>query len=148
MSKTPEELIPALRQYLHNDGSGFVAAYDKEEVDRIFAALKSRVAELDPTPDRVRFYYMHDCHAFESISGSSIDEILAKADKIESVSSYGMLCPAIVLAAGVELRRVGPCVHAGASTAPKDKWEEGKAAWRKAVEGDPDITRLLASVSL
>lgn len=40
MSKTPEELIPALRQYLHNDGSDFVAGYDIAEVNRIFAALK------------------------------------------------------------------------------------------------------------
>lgn len=42
MSKTPEELIPALRQYLHNDGSDFVAGYDIEVVNRRFSALKKK----------------------------------------------------------------------------------------------------------
>ena len=50
MSKTPEELVPALRQYLHNDGSDFVAAYDMAEVNRLFAALKARVVELEESP--------------------------------------------------------------------------------------------------
>lgn len=46
MSKTPEELIPALRQYLHNDGSYFVTGYDIEVVNRRFAALKKKSERL------------------------------------------------------------------------------------------------------
>jgi hypothetical protein len=40
-----QELVPYLRQYLHNDGSGLVFAYEKAGVDRLVALLQSRVAE-------------------------------------------------------------------------------------------------------
>ena len=39
MNKTHDLLIPALRQYKHNDGEGFVVAYDKQTVDRIVDKL-------------------------------------------------------------------------------------------------------------
>ena len=39
-----KELIPAIRQYKHNDGSeGFVIAYDKEETEKAFTRLKSDI---------------------------------------------------------------------------------------------------------
>lgn len=34
-----EILLPALRQYQHNDGIGFVAGYDREEVHTIVSNL-------------------------------------------------------------------------------------------------------------
>ena len=37
--KEPDPLLPALRQYSHNHGEGFVFGYDKEETDRIVAGL-------------------------------------------------------------------------------------------------------------
>lgn len=37
------ELVKCLRQYMHNDGSGFVAAYEKAGVDRLVATLESKV---------------------------------------------------------------------------------------------------------
>ena len=36
-----EVLTPALRQYLHNDGSGLVAGYDLELTQRIVSALQA-----------------------------------------------------------------------------------------------------------
>jgi hypothetical protein len=44
MSKTPNDLLPFLRQYMHADGSGPVAAYEKIGVDKYFAAVEK---ELD-----------------------------------------------------------------------------------------------------
>ncbi len=39
-----DELIKAIRQYKHNDGSsGFVIAYDKGETEKVIAELKSQV---------------------------------------------------------------------------------------------------------
>ena len=39
-----KELIPAIRQYKHNDGSeGFVIAYDKEETEKVFTRLGSDI---------------------------------------------------------------------------------------------------------
>lgn len=47
MTNKPNCLTKALRQYQHNDGSGFVFGYDIETVDRIIAADKARIAELE-----------------------------------------------------------------------------------------------------
>jgi len=33
--KTPEILLPALRQYQHNDGSGLLAGFDHDETSRL-----------------------------------------------------------------------------------------------------------------
>lgn len=41
-----ELLIPALRQYLHNDGSGFVAGYDREDVDLLVKQLQDENVRL------------------------------------------------------------------------------------------------------
>ena len=39
-----KELIPAIRQYKHNDGSeDFVIAYDKEETEKAFTRLGSDI---------------------------------------------------------------------------------------------------------
>lgn len=41
-----ELLIPALRQYRHNNGDGFVFGYDKSETDRTVSALIKERDEL------------------------------------------------------------------------------------------------------
>ncbi len=33
--KTPEILLPALRQYRHNDGSGLLAGFDHDETSKL-----------------------------------------------------------------------------------------------------------------
>ncbi|MBL4795833.1 MAG: hypothetical protein JKY50_00310 [Oleispira sp.] len=39
-----KELIPAVRQYKHNDGSeGFVMAYDKDETEKLVTELNSQI---------------------------------------------------------------------------------------------------------
>ncbi len=35
-----KELVTAIRQYRHNDGTGLLIAYDKEEIERIFLEVK------------------------------------------------------------------------------------------------------------
>lgn len=40
--KTPEILIPALRQYQHNDCSGLLAGFDYDETVKIIAILNKR----------------------------------------------------------------------------------------------------------
>lgn len=52
------EMVAALRQYRHNDGGGFVFAYDKEQTDRIVTGLVKALEpfakcarELDGSPE-------------------------------------------------------------------------------------------------
>ena len=45
--KTPDVLIPALRQYQHNDCSGLLAGYDYFETNKIVLSLQKRIAELE-----------------------------------------------------------------------------------------------------
>jgi hypothetical protein len=45
--KTPEILIPALRQYKHNDNSGeFIVGYDCEVVEQVFIDLQMQILDL------------------------------------------------------------------------------------------------------
>ena len=45
--KTPKLLIPAIRQYKHNDGSeGFVIAYDKALTQQIIWDLQNEIIDL------------------------------------------------------------------------------------------------------
>ncbi len=45
--KTPELLIPALRQYKHNTGEdGFVVGYDKKETNQIVSDLQNQIIDL------------------------------------------------------------------------------------------------------
>jgi hypothetical protein len=48
---TPEPLIPAIRQYKHNDGSdGFVIAFDEKLTVAAFAQLEQRLELLSASP--------------------------------------------------------------------------------------------------
>ena len=45
--KTPDILVPASRQYKHNDGSeGFVIAYDEKLTQQIIWDLKNEIIDL------------------------------------------------------------------------------------------------------
>ncbi len=97
--------------------------------------------------DGVRFYFMHDNHTFTRLKGDTLDEVLAHADAVEAGEhgSYGMLCPAKILHGKKDVRSVGPTVHARGSRDPKDHWNAGKVEWRKALEADADVMRLMPS---
>jgi len=43
---TPQILIPALRQYKHNDNSGFVAGYEVEATEQIVTDLQMQIIDL------------------------------------------------------------------------------------------------------
>jgi len=96
-----------------------------------------------PIPDEMSIWYMHDNHMFSRLYGITLDEILDNADLIENKSSYGMLCSVILQCKSKEVRRVGECVHSHGKD--KKSWEEGKITWRKAMEEDPDVMRLLGT---
>ena len=61
--KTPDILIAALRQYQHNDCSGFVAGFDYDETVGIVRAIEAQrdelLAALKPILERVRDF--EDC---------------------------------------------------------------------------------------
>lgn len=105
-----------------------------------------RYVPADLPPGEVRFYFMHDNHTFTRLKGETLDDVLAHADAVEAGprGSYGMLCPAILLRGGKECRRVGPAAHARGSKDPKDEWDAAKAAWRQAMEADPDVCRIMS----
>lgn len=100
-----------------------------------------RYIPAEPRGDRISIWYMRDCHLFSKIEGKSIEEILKKADEVESKNSYGMLCPVIVSHGEKELRRVGPCVHSHGKD--KKEWNEGKKKWKESIEKDGEIMELI-----
>ena len=51
---TPNVLIPALRQYQHNDCSGLLAGFDYEETINIVKYLQSNIYLLTVDCDRLR----------------------------------------------------------------------------------------------
>ena len=46
LGNTARLLLPALRQYMHNDGSGLLAGYDLETTQAIIDGLRGEVADL------------------------------------------------------------------------------------------------------
>ncbi len=44
--KTPEILLPALRQYQHNDCSGLLAGFDHDETVKVFKQLQIALEDL------------------------------------------------------------------------------------------------------
>lgn len=86
------------------------------------------------------FLYLHDNHTSTRLYGATLDEVLAHADAVESKNPDGMLCPVYLMRGDKEVRRVGRGAH---SSCGKRRWIAGKAAWRNAVEDDPDVMRLL-----
>ena len=49
LGNTAKLLLPALRQYMHNDGSGLLAGYDLETTQAIIDGLRGEVADLHTT---------------------------------------------------------------------------------------------------
>ncbi len=96
-------------------------------------------------PNKVKFYFMHDNHAFTPLHGKTLKEVLEHADEVEAGDwgSYGSLCPAILMLDDEEIRRVGTMAHARGSKDPKDEWEKGKAKWLKELKADPDVERIM-----
>ena len=43
---TPEILIPALRQYRHNNGEGLVFGYDKDEVEKLVLEQQKTIENM------------------------------------------------------------------------------------------------------
>lgn len=46
LGNTAKLLLPALRQYMHNDGSGLLAGYDLETTQAIIDGMRGEVADL------------------------------------------------------------------------------------------------------
>jgi len=44
---TDKLLIPASRQYMHNDGSGLLCGYDKKITDEVVSKLKLKTEQLE-----------------------------------------------------------------------------------------------------
>ena len=47
MNSTPIHLLPALRQYRHNDSPEFLMGYDYTEVNKVHKGLQDKIAELE-----------------------------------------------------------------------------------------------------
>lgn len=71
-----------------------------------------------------------------------MDEVLKQADILESESPSGMLCTVTLLVNDKEQRKVGVNAHSWGKY-NSNKWIDGKKEWRKAVEADSDVMRLL-----
>ena len=47
MTSAPIHLLPALRQYRHNDSPEFLMGYDYTEVNKVYKVLQDEIAELE-----------------------------------------------------------------------------------------------------
>ena len=45
--KTPDVLLPALRQYQHNDCSGLISGFEHKETCKIVTGLQAKLRELE-----------------------------------------------------------------------------------------------------
>ncbi len=116
-----------------------------KEAERFIAALSAaglEVVEKDKDePNEIACYVMRDNHTFAKPNPANTVEQLV-SNMLNIAQPYDMLCPAILLRNGTEIRRVGKPVHirAGGYVDSTDV-EQLKAA----LQNDPDVPRLLAS---
>lgn len=101
------------------------------------------------TPDRASFWYMFDNHAFARLSGSTLDEILAHAERVVTGAGgdSGMVCGAILLRGEREVGRVRARIHIRGQWGNGADWKQKVAEWRRAHEADADVMRLLSHSS-
>ena len=62
-----EILLTALRQYQHNDCSGFIFGYDKEETDKIVAELLKKIEHLTAADLRAHLVADYWCDKYEAL---------------------------------------------------------------------------------
>ena len=86
------ELVNALRQYQHNDGSGLVFGYDKAETERIVGALQ---AELETERQRLAacgvaaLGYFEGCaDAYRSASLEDVLKLRAECDAAKAAQAW------------------------------------------------------------
>lgn len=75
----PESLIPAIRQYQHNDGSGLVFGYDRDTTDQIVDTLTQ---QRDALAEALRGLVGHYDSMYDpgiADSRCTIDDVLKKA---------------------------------------------------------------------
>jgi hypothetical protein len=61
--KTPDVLLPALRQYQHNDCSGLISGFEHKETCKIVTGLQAKLRELAEAAewrDEVLYDYEHE----------------------------------------------------------------------------------------
>src|SRR5689334_24840681 len=100
----------------------------------------------DPTiADEVSFWWMNDDHTFVHLHGANLDEIIDAAEKARrKYDCSGLLCPAMLLRDGKDVRSVGPCAHSN-GRADDQRWRDQLSAWRKSVEADSETMILITA---
>lgn len=66
MSELKELLLPALRQYQHNDYSGLLFGYDKDEVESIVDNLREQLAKVNERVEELELIIVAITHADET----------------------------------------------------------------------------------
>lgn len=102
----------------------------------------------DRQANRVSCWAMYDCHAFQKLEGSSVDEVIDHWLRLcDNPDEYGKpsLCPIIVLTDDKELRRVGPMVFPDGGHRPTHQVAADLQKFKQAALADPDISRILAT---
>jgi hypothetical protein len=98
----------------------------------------------DTKPNQIRFYYMHDNHAFSRLKGQTPKQIIEHCNEIRKTSYYGMLCPIILLLDDKEIRRVGVSAHCPGPNNDAE-WKHNVAEWAKSINADADVLRLIST---
>lgn len=97
--------------------------------------------EVKGWPTRAAFWWMCDNHTFARLDSPTLDEIIEKAEQWRKKDPHGALCPVTLLDGDKELGRIGKMCHGAGKD--EDRWQEQLQAWRKEVESNPHIGRLL-----
>jgi len=54
---TPKILLPALRQYRHNDSSGFVFGFDYDKTCKVVAGVEAKLRNLSEAVSEVNLFF-------------------------------------------------------------------------------------------
>ena len=82
MNSTPIHLLPALRQYRHNDSPEFLMGYDCTEANKVYKVLQDSIAELESHIQSLKVInqYIDEGCPDISVVRSEIGEVISRAE--------------------------------------------------------------------
>ena len=82
MNSTPIHLLPALRQYRHNDSPEFLMGYDCTEANKVYKVLQDSIAELESHIQSLKVInqYIDEGCPDISVVRSEIGEVISRSE--------------------------------------------------------------------
>lgn len=157
------------RQYLNDKWHAYAECLEKDTsttqptkgyaLNIIEAFLKDLNKEEETIPNKICFYYMFDNHTFNRLYGVTLDEIINNCNELRKISPFGTLSAFIshdIMRYNREQlkssqflfsctrQHIGEFVHCKGLD-KKEYWDEQINKWKKSLETNADVIRLLPS---